>query len=101
MLQLEQKAMPPLIEQHVRRLHAKVQVSQHQGSQALALASQQLAQELPELQQLHERLAVFALVALVALVAPEQREPVLKQLVQQVPLVLVQLVPQNFSPNQY
>jgi energy-converting hydrogenase Eha subunit E len=67
----------------------------------LALASQQLAQELPELQQLHERLAVFALVALVALVAPEQREPVLKQLVQQVPLVLVQLVPQNFSPNQY
>jgi hypothetical protein len=62
----------------------------------LALASQQLAQELPELQQLHERLAVFALVAPQRLV---QREPVLKQLVlreQLVPLVL-----QNFLQNQY
>jgi hypothetical protein len=98
MLQLEQKEMPPLIEQRDLRLHAKVQALQHLGSQVLALASQQLAPELPELQQLHERLAVFALVALVALVAPEQREPVLKQLVQQ---VLVQQVPQNFLQNQY
>jgi hypothetical protein len=98
MLQLEQKAMPPLIEQHVRRLHAKVQVSQHQGSQVLALASQQLALELQVLQQLHERLAVFALVVPQQLV---QREPVLKQLVLREQQVLVQLVPQNFLQNQY
>jgi hypothetical protein len=64
----------------------------------LALASQQLAQELPELLQLHERLAVFALVVPQQLV---QREPVLKQPVPQVPLLLVQLEPQNFLQNQY
>jgi hypothetical protein len=98
MLQLEQKAMPPLIEQHVRRLHAKVQALQHQGSQVLALALQQLAPELPELLQLHERLAVFALVVPKQLV---QREPVLKQLVQREQQVLVQLAPQNFLQNQY
>jgi hypothetical protein len=98
MLQLEQKEMPPLIEQRDLRLHAKVQALQHQGSQVLALASQQLAQELPELQQLHERLAVFALVVPQQLV---QREPVLKQLVLREQQVLVQLVPQNFLQNQY
>jgi hypothetical protein len=98
MLQLEQKAMPPLIEQHDRRLHAKVQVLRHLGSQVLAQASQQLAQELPELLQLHERLAVFVLVAPQQLVP---QEPVLKQPVQPQQLVLVQLAPQNFLQIQY
>jgi hypothetical protein len=97
MLLSEPKAMPPLIAQRDRQLHVTVQVLQHLVYQVLALALLLLALVLQVLPQLRERLVVSALVVSALVVsALAQLVPVLKQLVQQVPLVLEQLVPQNF-----
>jgi hypothetical protein len=85
MLQLELKAMPPLIAQRDLRLHATVQVLKHRVYQVLELALQLLALVLQVLPQLRERLVEFELVQRV----PVLKQPGLKQ------LVLVRQVPQR------